>query len=173
VALSRSDAASAERRAEIEARVKGVTPKTLWLELTHRPRGLLDATGRREELSSLHGQSIAAFCGIGNPAGFRHTLASAGLNAGEVLELPDHCPYDEPTMARLTRWLEGVPQAAAAVCTQKDLVKIPQEQLAGRPLWSLEIELAIVRGEEALRARLNELGRQIQNSECRIQNSEF
>ena len=162
VALSRSDAVSAERRAEIEARVEQVAPQALWLELTHRPRGLLAASGRRAELWSLSGQGIAAFCGIGNPAGFRHTLASAGMNAVEFLELPDHCPYDEPTMTRLWRWLEGMPQAAAAVCTQKDLVKITHEQLAGRPLWAVEIELAIVRGEEVLTARLDELAQRIQ-----------
>ena len=157
VALSRSDAVSAERRAEIESRVKRLAPQALWLELTHRPRGLLSASGRREELASLRGQSIASFCGIGNPDGFRHTLAAAGLNAVELLELPDHCAYDERTISRLTQWLEGVPQAAAAVCTQKDLVKIPHEQLAGRPLWAVEIELAIVRGELELSRLLEEL----------------
>jgi tetraacyldisaccharide 4'-kinase len=163
VALSRSDAVSAERCAEIAARVKGVAPQALWLELAHQPRGLISAAGQRADLSSLAGKSVAAFCGIGNPAGFRHTLASAGLKAVEVLELPDHCAYDARVMDGLSSWLINLPQAQAAVCTRKDLVKIPQEQLAGRRLWAVEIELAIVRGEEALVARLEKLAQRIQS----------
>jgi len=161
VALSRSDAVPAERRAEIEARVNCLAPQAEWLELTHRPRGLLSTSGQRTDLASLRGQSLAAFCGIGNPAGFRHTLAAAGLDAAEFMELPDHCAYDERTISRLNGWLESLPQAAVAVCTQKDLVKIPHERLAGRALWAVEIELAIVRGEEELRARLEEIASRI------------
>jgi tetraacyldisaccharide 4'-kinase len=153
-ALSRSDAVDAARRAEIESRAKRLAPAALWLELLHRPSGLVSTSGRRQEASSLCGAPIAAFCGIGNPAGFRHTLAAAGLNLAGLLELPDHCAYGRRTIERLEQWLSGLPQAAAAICTQKDLVKIPRELLAGRPLFALEIELAIVRGEAEFEALL-------------------
>lgn len=157
VALSRSDAVNPARRTEIESRVKCVAPQAAWLELEHRPGGLVSASGRRMELAALSGLSVAAFCGIGNPAGFRHTLAAAGLSVAEMLELPDHCPYDGRTMQRLTLWVSRLPQATAVLCTRKDLVKIPQDEIAGRPLWALEIEMAIARGEALLANRLESL----------------
>jgi tetraacyldisaccharide 4'-kinase len=150
VALSRSDAVSAEQRTEIEARVRKVAPQALWVELVQRPRGLISASGRRQELAALRGPTVAAFCGIGNPAGFRHTLTTAGLTTAGVLELADHCDYSAAAMQRLAGWLEQMPQATAVICTRKDLVKIPLDQIAGRPLWAVEIELAITRGEEEL-----------------------
>ncbi len=149
VALSRSDAVGPPRRAEIEARVRKLAPHALWLELTHRPTSLVSASGRRLALDSIRGRPIAAFCGVGNPAGFRHTLVAAGMSALELLELPDHCPYDAQTVQRLAHWLRGLPRAAAAVCTRKDLVKIPHDLLADKPLWAVEIELAIARGHDA------------------------
>jgi tetraacyldisaccharide 4'-kinase len=156
-ALSRSDAVDAARRAEIEARVKQVAPAAQWLELSHRPSGLLSSGGRRQDVAALRGAPVAAFCGIGNPAGFRHTLAAAGMTVEEWLELPDHCVYDMRTMQRLEQWLNRLPQATAAICTHKDLVKIPREELAGRPLWAVEIELAIERGEADLTAMLERI----------------
>jgi tetraacyldisaccharide 4'-kinase len=157
VALSRSDAVDPARRAEIESRVKLVAPQAAWLELVHQPSGLVSASGRRMDLAALRGQGIAAFCGIGNPAGFRHTLAAAGLSVAALLELPDHCPYDSRTMQRLKQWVAGLPQAAAVLCTRKDLVKIPHEEIAGRPLLALEVELAVTRGEPLLVSLLEAL----------------
>jgi tetraacyldisaccharide 4'-kinase len=150
VALSRADAVDSARRAAIEARVRELAPQALWLELSHQPTSLVSSGGQRLAIDAFRGQGVAAFCGIGNPAGFRHTLAAAGLSVMDLLELPDHCAYDARTMQRLSGWLHSLPQAAAAVCTRKDLVKIRHEHLADRPLWALEIEMVISRGREEL-----------------------
>lgn len=157
VGLSRSDAVDAARRAEIETQVRQLAPQAIWLELAHRPSGLVSSSGQRLALAELRGQSVAAFCGLGNPAGFRHTLAAAGLSVADFLELPDHCAYDAREMAKLTAWLSSVPQASAVVCTRKDLVKIPHEKIAERPLWAVEIELAISRGEAEITEALEQL----------------
>jgi tetraacyldisaccharide 4'-kinase len=149
IALSRSDAVPFETRRAIEIRVRELAPRAAWLELVHRPCGLVAANGDSLPLGELRGQRISAFCGIGNPAGFRHTLESSGLVVCDLLALPDHCPYEACDLARVEEWLARQ-DAEFAVCTRKDLVKIPHAALAGRKLLALEIELEIVRGQAEL-----------------------
>jgi tetraacyldisaccharide 4'-kinase len=157
VALSRSDAVNEERRREIENTVRTHAPRAVWLELTHRPTRLISAHGELLELATLRGEHIAAFCGIGNPAGFRHTLSSCGLDIAGWLELPDHCPYGERELAQVAKWLAAI-DVEYVVCTRKDLVKIPRDKLAGKRLWALDIELEIARGRDEFESLLEHLG---------------
>jgi tetraacyldisaccharide 4'-kinase len=153
IALTRSDAVDENRRREIETMARRLAPRAVWIELVHRPTRLVSAGGECLELADLHGEPVAAFCGIGTPAGFRHTLETCGLHISAWLELPDHCPYGERELGRVIDWLKAI-DVEHVVCTRKDLVKIPREELAGKRLWAIEIELAIVRGREALEAIL-------------------
>jgi tetraacyldisaccharide 4'-kinase len=156
VALSRSDAVDECSREQIRALVQKIAPQALWLELVHRPRRLVSSSGASLPLDSLRDKRVAAFCGIGNPSGFRQTLAAVGMTLCDWRELPDHCSYDERTCGRLERWLASTP-ATHVVCTRKDLVKIPRTQLGGRPLWALEIRLEIVSGRDRLEPTLASL----------------
>ena len=150
VALSRADAVDRAKREAIRRRVAAVAPHAVWLELAHQPVGFINSSGARELLDLLRVQKIAAFCGIGNPAGFRHTLQSCGLEIAGFRELPDHFAYPPDELARLEAWIHGQGGVRAAICTRKDLVKIPRDSLAGLPLWAVDIELAIVAGRERL-----------------------
>jgi tetraacyldisaccharide 4'-kinase len=156
VALSRSDAVSEDRRREIEITVREVAPQALWLELTHQPTRLISASGDWLELAALRGEPVAAFCGIGNPAGFRSTLARSGFAIAGWLELPDHCPYGEREIARVVKCLAAL-DVRHVLCTRKDLVKIPQAKIAGKQLWALDVELEIVRGQNELEALLQQI----------------
>lgn len=157
VALSRADAVSPDQRAAIRERVGKVAPQAIWLELAHRPTGFVNHTGERLALSALSGQQMLAFCGIGNPAGFRHTLASCGLSVADFRALDDHCAYPSAVIAELSNWIDASKQTDAIICTRKDLVKIPHNQLGGKPLWALEIELAISAGQAELIDKLSRL----------------
>src|SRR4029453_4534743 len=156
VALSRSDAVDEDRRRAIEAAVARHAPQALWIELVHRPTRLVSASGASIEAAELGGKPVAAFCGIGNPAGFRHTLSEAGFAGAGWLELADHCPYGDKEIAQVLDWLQRL-EVEHVVCTRKDLVKIPREDLAGKRLLALEIELDITRGREALASILNRI----------------
>jgi tetraacyldisaccharide 4'-kinase len=149
VALSRADAIDAASRATIRQRVRKVVPQAVWLELEHRPMALVNAIGGHQTIETLHGKAIAAFCGIGNPDGFWHTLAACGFDVSRFREFPDHFAYPSAELARLESWIsEG--NVAAAVCTRKDLVKINRETLGGRPLWALDIRMHVAVGEDEL-----------------------
>jgi len=154
IGLSRGNAVGDSRRREIESRVRQLAPAAVWLELTHHPTRLVSAGGESLEMAALAGQPVAAFCGIGNPAGFRATLESCGFKLAGWLELADHCPYDERQIAMLCQWLDllDVPHV---VCTRKDLVKIPSDRLAGKRLWALDVELRVLKGLDQLEPLLH------------------
>jgi tetraacyldisaccharide 4'-kinase len=166
VALSRADMIDAAARDKLRARVARVAPRAIWLELEHRPRGLLAADGREINLDALAGQRVAAFCGIGNPAGFRHTLETCGYDVAALREFPDHHAYSRDDIQSLAAWA-AEQDVAAVVCTHKDLVKIGLPRLGNQPLWAVTIGIAIHAGQSELEARLDELVSRCPTSEER------
>jgi tetraacyldisaccharide 4'-kinase len=153
IVLSRADAIGAEARSAIEKRIRRYAPAADWIEVTHPPRHLVNAMGQHAPLSTIAGRRVAAFCGIGNPAGFRHTLTFAGGEVAALREFPDHHGYTRADVDDLSQWV-GLLDVEAIVCTGKDLVKLRLETLGGVPLWALAIGLEIVRGREDFEARL-------------------
>ena len=160
IALSRSDAVSEETRAAIRSTAMRHAPQAAWLEVTHRPQSLLSSAGKENAIDSLQGQRVAAFCGIGNPAGFRHTLGELGAQLVDFRELPDHHAYQRGDIDKLSSWAREL-QLTAVICTHKDLVKVGVEQLADCPLFALRIGLAISHGADALTQRLAGIVREI------------
>jgi len=153
VALSRADMLPPERRNEIWQEVARYAPQAATIETAHAPRCLLSSTGAEEPLDSLRGQRVAAFCGIGNPAGFRHTLETCGYQLAAFREFPDHHRYTPDDIDSLTRWTQEL-APAAVLCTHKDLVKLSVTRLGEKPLWALAVGLEMLHGREALESRL-------------------
>ena len=153
VVLSRSDAVSEHRRAEIQTNAIKHALQATWLEVAHQPQSLLSSSGNAIALDTLKGQRVAAFCGIGNPAGFRHTLGELGTELVELREFPDHHCYDRSDIDDLRSWARDL-QADAIVCTHKDLVKIALDRLDDIPLFALRIGMAINCGADELIRRL-------------------
>ncbi len=156
VALSRSDAISREQRLAIRARVHRLAPSAAWLELRHQPQGLRTARGVDEPHARLAGRRIAAFCGIGNPDGFRHTLHSLACEVAGFRTLPDHYGYAPQEVRQLEAWVAGYSDLDAVVCTRKDLIKLNRPSLAGCELLAITIGLEIRVGQEHLEARLRQ-----------------
>jgi len=90
-----------------------------------------------------------AFCGIGNPEGFRRTLTPL---CGRVLgfrTFPDHHPYSAVDVADLAAWARGL-GADLALTTQKDFVKLRTATLGQVPLRALRIGLEVLSGASTL-----------------------
>ncbi len=153
VALSRADMLAPDERERLRDEVRRYAPEAVWCELAHVPRGLLNADGEEEPLDALADQPLAAFCGIGNPAGFEHTLATCGYNVAAWREFPDHHAFDTHDVDSLEQWATEA-GAAAIVCTHKDLVKIGRTRLGELPLWAVTVALEITAGQAELEARL-------------------
>jgi len=145
VGLSRADMLDPGQRSTIRDEVRRHAPRALWLEMTHAPRRLVAADGGERALEALRGMRVAAFCGIGNAAGFRHTLDVCEADVLGFREFGDHHAYNRGDIEALAAWADQL-DASAIICTAKDLVKIRASQLGGRPLWAVAIELEILTG---------------------------
>jgi tetraacyldisaccharide 4'-kinase len=157
VVLSRADMIAPDERASIRARVSKLAPQAAWCEIEHRVGALLNSAGHRVETTVLAGKRVAVFCGIGNPAGFRHTLDTLGCEVVAWREFPDHHNYTRDDVASLSPWSQ---QADMVLCTRKDLVKLRVPTLGSIPLWAVEIEIGFLSGEEILSTRIAELAKQ-------------
>ncbi len=154
--LTRSDIRSTAQREWVRKRVADVSPGATWLEAVHRPAGLVDAARRAVPLARLRKKRILGFCGIGNPDGFRHSLAQLGCQIVGFLAFSDHCAYGESDIKQLQSAIAGS-SPIAVVCTRKDLVKIPLEKINGAPLWALSIKLRVSSDVTALESKLSGL----------------
>jgi tetraacyldisaccharide 4'-kinase len=99
---------------------------------------------------------VAAFCGIGNPAGFRHTLAGTGCQIAAWREFPDHHGFSQGDFAEVDR-LAADCEAEFIVCTHKDLVKLPRRSTYARPVLAVKVEMRFLVGQDVLETSLEQL----------------
>ena len=160
VVLTRADMIDGEQRAAIRQRVARYAPHAPWAEVVHAPQELLAANDQVESLERLRGESVAAFCGIGNPAGFQHTLEVCGYNVVATGEFPDHYRYERDDIERLGQWARES-GAGAIVCTAKDLVKIRVDRLGSLPLYALAIGMEFLEGQAGFEALVTQLAQSV------------
>lgn len=157
VVLSRADLIDGAERKSIQGRAEASTGRrTRWLEARHAPLDVLDANGRSYPLASTLGVRVAAFCGIGNPEGFRKTLEGLGVTVVGFRAFPDHHPYHAQDLADLAGRAAGL-GAELALTTQKDLVKLRTQDLGPLPLRALRIGLDFLEGAALLDEALTPL----------------
>ena len=156
VILSRADLLGATERAVVWETVDRYAPGAARAEVVHAPRRLISTAGAEKPLDWLRGQPVAAFCGLGNPAGFRHTLEACGCRIVGFRQFPDHHRYTPADIDTLATWA-GQLEISAVLCTGKDLVKLSVDRLGQRPLWAVDIELEFLVGQQALEAKLSAL----------------
>lgn len=156
IALSRADAVDDDRRRQIRQEALSFAPDALWVEVAHRPTSLVNSNAETSDLATLAGLRVAAFCGIGNPAGFRHTLETCGCELVAWKEFPDHFNYGNAGIEVLQDWAAEA-ECDCVVCTQKDLVKLNVERLGKTPLWAVQIDIEFLTGKEELLARVEPL----------------
>ncbi len=93
VVLSRADLISPVERDALRAEAERRSRSLPWVEARHAPLDLVDAEGRSHPLEGLSGRAVAAFCGIGNPEGFRRTLQPLCGSLIDFRVFPDHHDY--------------------------------------------------------------------------------
>ena len=156
VVLSRAGAVEPPAREAIRRCVAAIAPRAGWAEVDHAPQTLKNATGQQQPIASLTGRPVAAFCGIGNPAGFRHTLESCGYRVIAFREFADHWHYTQADIDSLAAWTASL-EVEAVVCTSKDLVKLNVDSIGQRPLWAVCVALEFLGGQSEFVSRLERL----------------
>jgi len=156
VLLSRADLIDDERKAEIRKTAERAAGPLVWAEARHAPRDLIDDHGRSEPLDALRQGPIVAFCGLGNPEGFRRTLEGLGATVIGFRSFPDHHAYSASDLDALMRWAEAE-GASMALTTQKDWVKLRDLKPGPVPLRALRIGLELTAGASNIEEALDRL----------------
>jgi len=153
VVLNRADMIPLDQRRAVMRRAAHYAPQAIQVQAAQAPSILVDFQGREQPLDRLAEQPAAAFCGIGNPEAFRRTLLGCGCRLRAWRQFPDHHAYTRKDVESLAEWVAEL-DVQAVLCTEKDLVKLQLDRLAGRPLWALRVEPKLLEGAEQLEARL-------------------
>jgi len=161
IVLTRADMVTAEAKADIQQTVRKYNQTAIWAEVAHAPQHLRNSTGEVRAIASLTDQPVAAFCGIGNPEGFRHTLKTCQMQVQAFREFPDHHAYPKEDVESLLVWSDQQPSVQAIICTHKDLVKVGVPHLHEKPLWAVVIGMKFSAGEEELQALIDAAAKQI------------
>jgi tetraacyldisaccharide 4'-kinase len=149
VVLSRADMVTPAEKEAIRAKVELNAGQLPWVEARHAPLDLIDGEGISSPLERIEGQSVAAFCGIGNPEGFRRTLLPFCHELCDLRVFPDHHSYSADDVRSLERWAAEV-GADFVLTTQKDLVKLRAGLLGPVPLRALRIGLELTAGGDIM-----------------------
>lgn len=168
VILTRAGEVTPERRDEIWKELHRHSLSFAEIEIDFEPGELIDLVGTRTPIPVDEADSnspaseppatrrVVAFCGIGNPEGFRRTLSSAGFELVDLLAFPDHHHYTRDDLRELCARARTA--GCGLITTLKDLVKINGEDIASDiSLRALNIRARVSRGEEILRAELEKL----------------
>lgn len=150
VILSRFDLASRDQIQAIKKRIRAIRPEIGIAEAITDATDLIDFKENTKPVEELQGRKVMAFCGIGNPEGFRETLIQLGCELVDFREFPDHHHYSRDDIQSLHQWIQAAPDCEQVVCTHKDLVKINLGQLGGRKLDAVLISVKIQLREREL-----------------------
>ena len=153
VVVTRTDQVSAEELTAIRTELVRHNQVGSVIEVAFTPSQLINSAGQAKPLSELSGRRVFGFCGIGNPESFEWTLWQLGSEVVGFESFPDHHHFTSDDLARLAEQAK-VTTADLLLTTHKDLVKIHDTELGGRPLWAVQIGTEIVRGAPMLEARL-------------------
>ena len=157
ILLTRCDAVTGEERARVAAAVAGLAPGVPVLPVGFPPTGLVNEAGTVRPVSWAKGRRVGAFCGIGNPAGFRATLGRLGVDAATFEPRPDHHRHRPGEVSAICRRAAAA-GAAAVFCTEKDLVKLRTAAFRGflcpLPILAVRVGPVYLEGDGPLRAAL-------------------
>ena len=154
--LTRCDQVSPEVLERIEEEIRRVNPDLVLARSIHVPVGVKTRDGAEIGLDRLGGQRLFAFCGIGNPPSFLHTVERLGGVLAGSRTYDDHYRYAAGDLDEI-RQEATAREASLILTTQKDWTKI--SRLAGSqdhpPVAYLAVELQIIAGVQALTALID------------------
>ena len=98
--------------------------------------------GESRPWSGLEGKRVLAFCGLGQPESFQHSLKTLGVELAGLRLFRDHQVYREKEKQRLLEAAAAL-QAEALLTTEKDALKLGGWPAGGPELLVLRIRVDI------------------------------
>lgn len=107
----------------------------------HVPQGVWKyPAGESRPLSGLKGKRVLAFCGLGQPDSFRHSLKTLGVELVGLRPFRDHQVYREKKKQLLLEEAAAL-QAEALLTTEKDALKLGVWPAGGPELLVLRLRV--------------------------------
>ncbi len=158
ILLTRCDAIADDDRAAVQSALADRAPGVPVVSVAFAPTALIDAAGTVRPLHGVRGAKVAAFCGIGNPAGFRTTLERLGAEVVLFERRPDHHAHTPADLLGVAR-RGAAAGATLLLCTEKDLVKLRTKAFARfeppLPTHAVRIAATYPQGDRALTKALS------------------
>ena len=154
IVLTRCDQVSADELDALRNWIAWRCPDKPIAATEHRPVDLVGGEAP-EALECLRDRPVMGFCGIGNPAAFRHTLQTLGADVVDFRRFADHHNYTRTDVEELTRWARRLPAGGLVATTQKDWVKLRVGELGRIPLRAVRIGLKFVEGQREFDEKLS------------------
>ena len=158
VLITRADAVSERDIGRVTAAVRAHAPGVPVGRVSFPAVELAEADGGVRPVRWARGRRVVGLCGIGNPAGFRATLAGLGCDLAAFTARPDHHHHTPAEVAAACGAAVDA-GASAVLCTEKDLVKLRTRAFAGfvppLPVLAVRTAAAFADGGTLLRAALH------------------
>jgi tetraacyldisaccharide 4'-kinase len=155
IVITRADQCPDSHRELLKKTLTAARDSAECVEIAFTPQRLVGLDGQIQRLEDLSAQRALAFCGIGNPHGFRKTLTTLSI-PNEFQAYPDHYHYRSEDFDKLASVARSC-SAEIALTTLKDLVKIPPHLWKGPPLFAVEIGVEFLSGQNLLTERLRQV----------------
>lgn len=158
IVITRVNDVTPEQVRDIRQRLQRIRGTPECVEISFPARRLMNASGQTTDWTAIAGKSVAAFCGVGNPTGFRNVLTRHGLTISDekFRTFPDHHRYTREDVDGLLDWADRL-GAQVVLTTQKDLVKLELDSLRQSPLWAVEIGTQVHCGLALLEQHLGQI----------------
>jgi tetraacyldisaccharide 4'-kinase len=153
VVITRADQCPVDQLQSLRDEICQIRGSDEVVEVAFKPNQLVDVNGQPHALSTVVGMKAFAFCGIGNPDGFRKTVTSLGVNCKLIQGFPDHHHYQTEDLSKLAKTAREH-SVEIVLTTQKDIVKISADAWHGPPLFAIEIGVEFIRSRELLETHL-------------------
>jgi tetraacyldisaccharide 4'-kinase len=156
VVITRSGLVSPEDLGALEKEISKLAPDALLARAVEDVVAVHDLSGKDTPLRELAGRRAAAFCGIGNPEGFRRTVAALGVTTVAFMVYADHHRYAASDLKAVDAAADAE-HAEIILTTQKDRVKMPADFPWRHKVLVVKTGMRITRGEEELKRRLDDV----------------
>jgi tetraacyldisaccharide 4'-kinase len=125
IVITQTEMIPEEGRLPLRARIQARHPRAPIFFSSQEAQSLWRfPQGEPQDLSWIRRQRVLAFCGLGRPESFAHSLRAAGAEVVRLVSFRDHYVYRERDLLGLAA-LAREARAAAVVTTEKDALKLP------------------------------------------------
>lgn len=124
VIISHTEMIAAGEQTALEGQIKALLPEVPIFFSRHVPQRLWKyPEGESRPLSWLKGKRVLAFCGLGQPESFRHSLKALEVELVSLKPFRDHQVYQEKDKHRLLEEAAFL-KAEVLLTTEKDALKL-------------------------------------------------